>query len=82
MNRRSNKLNDMSIERESPIKNALTVDLEDYFHVSAFAGVLDRGAWPSLQSRGGPEMQLPELLQKSLLVHSCPSSQLLPKDSN
>ncbi len=31
--------------------NAMTVDVEDYFHVSAFEGVLSRAAWPSLESR-------------------------------
>jgi len=31
--------------------NAMTVDVEDYFHVSAFEGVLPRTAWPSMESR-------------------------------
>ena len=34
-----------------PITNALTVDVEDYFHVSAFADVIDRASWRSLESR-------------------------------
>jgi polysaccharide deacetylase family protein (PEP-CTERM system associated) len=33
------------------IVNAMTIDVEDYFHVSAFAGVLDRASWPKLESR-------------------------------
>jgi len=33
------------------IVNAMTVDVEDYFHVRAFANVLDRGAWEHLPSR-------------------------------
>jgi polysaccharide deacetylase family protein (PEP-CTERM system associated) len=35
----------------SAIVNAMTIDVEDYFHVSAFAGVLDRSSWPKLESR-------------------------------
>ncbi|MGB5473951.1 MAG: polysaccharide deacetylase family protein, partial [Gammaproteobacteria bacterium] len=27
------------------IRNALTVDVEDYFHVSAFAGSINRDDW-------------------------------------
>jgi polysaccharide deacetylase family protein (PEP-CTERM system associated) len=33
------------------ILNAMTVDVEDYFHVSAFAGVVARSAWDSYESR-------------------------------
>ena len=33
--------------------NALSVDLEEYFQVSNFAGVIDRDAWPELDSRVG-----------------------------
>ncbi|MDH5515813.1 MAG: DUF3473 domain-containing protein [Gammaproteobacteria bacterium] len=33
------------------IKNALTVDVEDYFHVSAFAGSIDRKDWDSIPLR-------------------------------
>jgi polysaccharide deacetylase family protein (PEP-CTERM system associated) len=31
--------------------NAMTVDVEDYFHVTAFAGDIDRSRWSSLESR-------------------------------
>jgi polysaccharide deacetylase family protein (PEP-CTERM system associated) len=31
--------------------NAMTVDVEDYFHVTAFAGSLDRARWSSQESR-------------------------------
>jgi polysaccharide deacetylase family protein (PEP-CTERM system associated) len=34
-----------------PIVNAISVDVEDYYHVSVFDGVLPRSAWPSLESR-------------------------------
>ena len=34
-----------------PIVNALTVDVEDYFHVSAFEGVVSREGWDRYQSR-------------------------------
>jgi polysaccharide deacetylase family protein (PEP-CTERM system associated) len=32
-------------------QNALTVDVEDYFQVEAFAGVIDRGDWEALPRR-------------------------------
>jgi polysaccharide deacetylase family protein (PEP-CTERM system associated) len=34
-----------------PLVNALTVDVEDYFHVAAFEGIIRRAAWSSLSSR-------------------------------
>jgi polysaccharide deacetylase family protein (PEP-CTERM system associated) len=34
-----------------PIINAMTVDVEDYFHVSVFDGVVPRHAWDQLESR-------------------------------
>jgi polysaccharide deacetylase family protein (PEP-CTERM system associated) len=34
-----------------PHVNALTVDVEDYFHVTAFAGSIERARWPTLESR-------------------------------
>jgi polysaccharide deacetylase family protein (PEP-CTERM system associated) len=34
-----------------PIVNALTIDVEDYFHVSVFDGLVPRGMWDSLESR-------------------------------
>ncbi len=33
------------------IVNAMTVDVEDYFHVSVFDGVVPRHRWPELESR-------------------------------
>ena len=33
------------------VLNAMTVDVEDYFHVSAFAGVVSRDAWDRYESR-------------------------------
>ncbi len=36
---------------EPVIVNALTIDVEDYFQVSAFAPYIDRGAWDSLECR-------------------------------
>jgi polysaccharide deacetylase family protein (PEP-CTERM system associated) len=40
----------MSGERASLV-NAMSVDVEDYFHVTAFASSLDRAKWPTLESR-------------------------------
>ena len=35
----------------SPIVNAMTVDVEDYFHVSVFDGLVPRHAWEQMESR-------------------------------
>lgn len=35
----------------APVLNAMTVDVEDYFHVSAFADVVRPSEWPSFESR-------------------------------
>jgi peptidoglycan/xylan/chitin deacetylase (PgdA/CDA1 family) len=35
----------------SPVLNALTVDVEDYFQVSGFASSVDRSQWDSMESR-------------------------------
>ena len=37
--------------RRAEIVNAMTVDVEDYFHVQAFANVIDRRDWESLPRR-------------------------------
>jgi polysaccharide deacetylase family protein (PEP-CTERM system associated) len=37
--------------RVSPIRNAMTIDVEDYFQVSAFAPHIARDSWPSLACR-------------------------------
>lgn len=34
-----------------PILNAMTVDVEDYFHVSAFSDIVSLSDWPSYESR-------------------------------
>ena len=36
---------------ERPVLNAMTVDVEDYFHVSAFDGVVPRSRWETLECR-------------------------------
>ena len=33
------------------VVNAMTVDVEDYFHVSVFDGILPRGGWDRMESR-------------------------------
>ena len=35
----------------APIRNAMTVDVEDWFQVQAFAGNIDRSGWDGLESR-------------------------------
>jgi polysaccharide deacetylase family protein (PEP-CTERM system associated) len=37
--------------KAATIKNAMTVDVEDYFHVSAFAATIDRSAWDTCEYR-------------------------------
>ena len=37
--------------------NALTVDVEDYFHVEAFASTIDRSAWETLPRRVEPNTE-------------------------
>lgn len=39
------------MERETAVLNAMTIDVEDYFHVSNFAGVVTQESWPSRESR-------------------------------
>ncbi|RSZ59593.1 DUF3473 domain-containing protein [Massilia atriviolacea] len=34
-----------------PIRNAMTIDVEDYFQVSAFAPIIARASWPSRECR-------------------------------
>jgi polysaccharide deacetylase family protein (PEP-CTERM system associated) len=36
---------------DQPIINAMSVDVEDYFHVSVFDGIVPRSAWESMESR-------------------------------
>lgn len=39
------------IDQAPAIVNAMTVDVEDYFHVSVFDGILPRSRWDALESR-------------------------------
>lgn len=39
------------IVNSAPIANAMTIDVEDYFQVSAFAGYIDRADWDKLPCR-------------------------------
>jgi polysaccharide deacetylase family protein (PEP-CTERM system associated) len=40
-----------ALQTAAPIVNAMTVDVEDYFHVSNFAGVIRPEEWPKFESR-------------------------------
>ena len=42
------------MENGRPIVNALTVDVEDYYHVTAFEGQISRREWDRYPSRVGP----------------------------
>lgn len=49
-----------------PVANAITVDVEDYFQVEAFAGVIDRSSWPDRECRiEANVMRILELFEKS-----------------
>lgn len=37
--------------RQAKVRNAMSVDVEDYFHVSAFAPYISRQAWPAIACR-------------------------------
>jgi polysaccharide deacetylase family protein (PEP-CTERM system associated) len=52
-------------DRDASLVNAMTVDVEDYFHVTAFASVLDRSNWDSLEYRAVPNTRrVLELFEK------------------
>ncbi len=40
-----------TLPMETPLVNALTVDVEDYYHVSAFEGIVRRDQWDGYASR-------------------------------
>jgi polysaccharide deacetylase family protein (PEP-CTERM system associated) len=41
----------VAVEALTPVANAMTIDVEDYFQVSAFDGVVPRSHWDSFESR-------------------------------
>ena len=42
-----------ALPRESALLNALTIDVEDYYHVSGFEATVDRAEWDAYESRVG-----------------------------
>lgn len=38
-------------DTRAALKNAFTIDMEDYFQVEAFAGVIDRASWDGFHTR-------------------------------
>src|SRR5258707_1610597 len=40
-----------TVPESTGIVNALTIDVEDYYHVSAFEHCVDRGHWDRIESR-------------------------------
>jgi polysaccharide deacetylase family protein (PEP-CTERM system associated) len=42
---------DATTGKHEPVVNAMTVDVEDYFHVSGFDHVVSRSAWDQMESR-------------------------------
>ena len=43
----------LGVRKATNVVNAMTVDVEDYFHVSVFDGTLPRHQWTTLESRVG-----------------------------
>jgi polysaccharide deacetylase family protein (PEP-CTERM system associated) len=46
-----NTKTDERLQKSGPILNALTVDVEDYFHVSGFEHIVHRDQWDDFESR-------------------------------
>jgi polysaccharide deacetylase family protein (PEP-CTERM system associated) len=38
-------------EADAPVVNAMSIDVEDYFHVSVFDGIVPRSEWDGMESR-------------------------------
>ena len=57
--------NHVDIDPAMSITNALTIDVEDYFHVSALASSIHRDSWTSQESRVvGSTQRLLDLFEK------------------
>ena len=54
----------------SPLANALTIDVEDYFQVSAFAAHIDRADWPRLECRVEANIERILLLLERRGIHA------------
>nr|WP_314632557.1 XrtA system polysaccharide deacetylase [uncultured Janthinobacterium sp.] len=54
----------------SPVRNALTIDVEDYFQVSAFAPHIDRADWPRLECRVEANIERILLLLERRRIHA------------
>ncbi|PMQ11163.1 XrtA system polysaccharide deacetylase [Janthinobacterium sp. AD80] len=54
----------------SPLANALTIDVEDYFQVSAFAAHIDRADWPRLECRVEANIERILLLLEGRGIHA------------
>jgi peptidoglycan/xylan/chitin deacetylase (PgdA/CDA1 family) len=39
------------VRNPAPVVNAMTIDVEDYFHVSVFDGIVPRHLWEGFESR-------------------------------
>jgi polysaccharide deacetylase family protein (PEP-CTERM system associated) len=39
------------LPRQTPVLNALTIDVEDYYHVHGFEGIIDRARWGDFEPR-------------------------------
>ena len=47
-----------------PVLNAMSIDVEDYFQVAAFAPYIERGKWESLECR--VERNIDQILDEAL----------------
>ncbi len=44
-------MNEITASDDTPVVNAMSIDVEDYFHVSVFDGLVPRARWDSMESR-------------------------------
>ena len=55
-----------------PQINALTIDVEDYFHVEAFSHLVNRDQWPDLETRvEASMMRVIEMLEQAGVQATC-----------
>ena len=60
----------MSDQRAPPLRNAMTIDVEDYFQVSAFAPHIDRASWPTRECRVEANVELVLSMLAQAKVHA------------
>ena len=61
-----------AVRAAEPQTNALTVDVEDYFHAEAFAHLVTRDRWPELETRVEADMmKVLDMLEQNAVRATC-----------